>query len=145
MEWEILHQVSHPLIVKGHQKLEDQENSYIVLDKIDGTDLFHLMRKRRLRPPEINFVVSQVVLVLQYLHSRNIAFRDIKPENIMVERTGYIKLIDFGLSKQLTKQRTYSFCGSPEYMAPEVIRKEGHSLSVDWWGLGVLIYELYCG
>jgi serine/threonine protein kinase len=103
------------------------------------------MRKRRLRQNEITFYAAELLVILDMLHCKNVVYRDLKPENVMVCETGHLKLIDFGLSKILQEDRTYTLCGSPEYMAPEVLTKQGYSFSVDYWALGVLIYELYCG
>lgn len=84
------------------------------------------------------------MLGLKYLHEQDIIYRDLKPENVVIDATGYIKLTDFGLSKlDITQDiKTYSICGTPEYLAPEILRKEGHNKTVDWWTLGCIIYEM---
>jgi protein kinase A len=81
----------------------------------------------------------------EYLHSKNIIFRDLKPENLLVANDGYLKLTDFGFAKILNEGRTFTICGTPEYIAPEVILNQGHGKAVDWWTLGVLIYEMHAG
>ena len=84
--------------------------------------------------------------IFEYLHSLNIVYRDLKPENILINTNGYLKLADFGLAKRLEKRgTTYTLCGTPEYIAPEVILSGGHSFSVDWWTVGILIYEMLVG
>lgn len=145
VETEILSMFSHPLIISSYGDLEDKDSVYILLEYISTGDLFHIMRKRRLRQNEIMFYAAELLVILDMLHCKNVVYRDLKPENVMVCETGHLKLIDFGLSKIMQEDRTYTICGSPEYMAPEVLTKQGYSYSVDYWALGVLIYELYCG
>jgi serine/threonine protein kinase len=95
----------------------------------------------------IAFYAAEIIVALEHIHSLGIVYRDMKPENILVCQDGHIKLTDFGLSK-ITKAQgdlTFTVCGTPEYVAPEVIRNEGHSNNIDWWSLGVLLYEMYTG
>jgi protein kinase A len=82
--------------------------------------------------------------VFEYLHAKNIVYRDLKPENIMIADDGYLKLIDYGFAKVVTK-RTYTICGTPEYIAPEILLNSGHSKPVDWWTFGILVYEMHAG
>lgn len=92
------------------------------------------------------FYSAQIVVCFEYLHSRDKLFRDLKPENILVGTDGYIKLADFGFIKDLkAHERTFTFCGTPEYIAPEIITNQGYSHSVDWYALGIMIYELMYG
>lgn len=92
------------------------------------------------------FYAAQVVMTYSYLHGKDCIYRDMKPENILMNNDGYIKLADFGFIKKLAKwDRTYTFCGTPEYMAPEIITNQGYSHAIDWYALGILLYELIYG
>jgi protein kinase A len=90
------------------------------------------------------FYAAQVCLMFEYLHSKNIIYRDLKPENILIDKTGYLKLTDFGFAKYC-EGRTYTLCGTPEYLAPEILLNKGHGKPVDWWTFGVLLYEMNAG
>lgn len=90
------------------------------------------------------FYGAQIASVFEYLHSKDIVYRDLKPENIMIGVDGYLKLIDYGFAK-VVKKRTYTICGTPEYIAPEILLNRGHSKPVDWWTFGVLVYEMHAG
>jgi serine/threonine protein kinase len=90
------------------------------------------------------FYGAQILCIFEYLHGKDIIYRDLKPENIMIGDDGYLKLIDFGFAK-VVRKRTYTICGTPEYIAPEILLNQGHSKPVDWWTLGILIYEMLAG
>lgn len=101
---------------------------------------------RKLEPEYARFYVGQVLICLEYLHSNGFIYRDLKPENVLLHRNGYIKLADFGFLKELRpEERTWTFCGTPEYIAPEIILNKGYSHAVDYYALGIFTYELLCG
>jgi len=104
----------------------------------------HLKREKRFSEERAKFYAAQIVLALECLHEHNTIYRDLKPENILLDKNGYLKITDFGLSKR-GDRKTYTFCGTPEYLAPEIITGVGHDKAVDWWSLGTLLYEMLSG
>jgi len=112
-----------------------------------GGELFqHLKKERRFPEERVKFYGAQIALGLGHLHSKKIIYRDMKPENVLMDEDGYISLTDFGMAKVIKPDvMANSFCGTPEYLAPEIIIGEGHATEVDWWGLGILMYELMIG
>jgi serine/threonine protein kinase len=140
----ILLQVSHPFIVQMQFVFQREFRVYFVLDYLAGGELFHYMHKeRRFEESKVVFYVLQIALALDHLHKSKILYRDLKPENILVDTDGYLKLSDFGLAKQAIESNT--FCGTPEYISPEMLAGKGHSYTADWWALGVLTYEMLTG
>lgn len=119
------------------------------MEYIEGEDLFDTMTKMiSLSEENTKFLVSQILCVLEHLHSSKIIYRDLKPENIMMCTDGYLKLVDMGTAKKLKIERRYrtnTIIGTPHYMAPEIITGKGYSFHVDLWSLGVIMYELLCG
>lgn len=139
----------HPFIVQlRHQNCYmDQSYLYLAMEYVPGGDLFsYLQTEVSLGENEMRFFASQVLLVFEYLHSRAIIYRDLKPENLAINADGYIKVIDFGFAKHVPKEsRTNTACGTYEYMAPEILRQELYGKAVDWWAFGILIYEMSHG
>ncbi|PSR94040.1 camp-dependent protein kinase catalytic subunit [Coniella lustricola] len=152
-ERSILGEVSgHPFITNLLTSFSDSDFLYLLLDYVPGGELFSYLRKfRRFDEGMARFYAAEIVLVLEYLHEQQggVAYRDLKPENLLLDAEGHIKLVDFGFAKRLGGKdgstETYTLCGTPEYLAPEVIHNKGHTTAVDWWALGILIYEFLTG
>lgn len=141
----VLFSLDHPFIVKMKGFAQDQRFIFIAMEYVPGGELFrHLRREGTFNRPQATFYAAQVTMIWEYLHSQSVIYRDLKPENLLIDRQGYLKLIDFGYAKVVTT-RTLTLCGTPEYMAPEVILNKGHSKAVDWWALGILLYEMLAG
>jgi serine/threonine protein kinase len=137
---------NHPFIIKLFTTLQDNKYIYFVTELLHGGELFTYLRDtKRIPEQSARFYASSVIVAFQALHLKSIAYRDLKPENIVMTSTGYVKLIDLGLAKQVLSRKTYTLCGTPDYLAPEIILNEGHDISVDYWALGVLIYEMVVG
>jgi serine/threonine protein kinase len=144
-EKNILSSLDHPFIMKLFATFADTRNLYMCFEFIPGGEMFAYLRTaRRFNVNTARFYAAEIVAVLEYLHSRSIVYRDLKPENVLLDQDGHIKLVDFGFAKIVT-DRTWTLCGTPEYMAPEIIQTKGHNKAVDWWSLGVLIYEMLVG
>lgn len=117
----------------------------MVMEYVAGGEFYTRLRsEKRLDSATSKFYAAQVVLFLEYLHVQDVCYRDLKPENILLDRLGYIKMADFGLSKKVAF-KTYTMCGTSEYMAPEIILGGGHGKGVDWWAFGILCYEMLVG
>lgn len=146
-ERKILADVGHAFIVKLHYAFQTPGKLYLILDFLRGGDLFTRLSKEVMFTEEdVKFYLAELALALNHLHSLGIIYRDLKPENILLDENGHIALTDFGLSKQpLDGSKTYSFCGTVEYMAPEIVNRKGHDFAADWWSFGVLMYEMLTG
>ncbi|XP_051870058.1 ribosomal protein S6 kinase alpha-3 isoform X2 [Pristis pectinata] len=148
MERDILVEVNHPFIVKLHYAFQTEGKLYLLLDFLRGGDLFTRLSKEVMFTEEdVKFYLAELALALDHLHGLGIIYRDLKPENILLDEEGHIKLTDFGLSKESIdhEKKAYSFCGTVEYMAPEVVNRRGHTQSADWWSFGVLMFEMLTG
>ncbi len=145
LERSILLKIDHPFIVKLVKSLKDEKNIYFLMEYIKGKELFDVIRDIGLLSKiQTQFYGASLMLSVDYLHERKCIFRDIKPENVIVNQSGYIKLIDFGTSKEII-DRTNTIIGTPHYMAPEVILGEGYSFQVDIWSIAICMYEFICG
>ncbi|KAF2150659.1 protein kinase A [Myriangium duriaei CBS 260.36] len=144
-ERRMLQKVKHPFLITLWGTFQDSKNLYMVMDFIEGGELFSLLRKSQRFPnPVAKFYAAEVTLALDYLHSHNIIYRDLKPENLLLDRHGHLKITDFGFAKEVP-DITWTLCGTPDYLAPEVVSSKGYNKSVDWWSLGILIFEMLCG
>ncbi|KAH8352366.1 hypothetical protein KR084_003643 [Drosophila pseudotakahashii] len=146
-EKEIMGEANCQFIVKLFKTFKDKKYLYMLMESCLGGELWTILRdKGNFDDSTTRFYTACVVEAFDYLHSRNIIYRDLKPENLLLNERGYVKLVDFGFAKKLqTGRKTWTFCGTPEYVAPEVILNRGHDISADYWSLGVLMFELLTG
>jgi len=146
-EKSILQKIQHPFIVRLHFAFQTKDKLYMILDYINGGELFyHLKKEGRFPENRVRFYAAEIVCAMAHLHSLQIVYRDLKPENILIDMEGHICITDFGLSKEINPEEgTHTFCGTPEYLAPEVLKGQGHGVAVDWWSLGTLVYEMLTG
>jgi len=141
----ILLTLKHPFIVNMYGCFHDSRYLYLLLEYVVGGEFFtHLRKAGRFDNDTSRFYAAQISSIFEYCHSKNIIYRDLKPENILLNIDGYLKLTDFGFAKVI-EYRTYTLCGTPEYIAPEVLLNKGHGKPVDWWTLGILVYEMIVG
>jgi len=147
LEKNILQSIDHQFLVGLVFCFQTEDRIYFVMPFLRGGELFQHLRKFRIFDEDkVRFYAVQIALALDHLHSHKIIYRDLKPENILLDEQGYLKLADFGMAKRLNPdEKAMSFCGTPEYLAPEIITGEGHNKSADWWSFGILIYEMLCG
>lgn len=144
-EISILNMIDHPFLVKMVGISQNERYIYIALEYVQGGELFTYLRTMQsLKSEETIFFSAQVISMFEYLHSKNVVYRDLKPENLLIDAQGYLRLTDFGFAK-IIDGRTYTLCGTPEYLAPEILLQKGHGKPVDWWCLGILIYEMLVG
>ncbi|XP_055362597.1 cGMP-dependent protein kinase 2 isoform X2 [Betta splendens] len=146
-EKKILKAIQCDFIVRLHAAFKDTRYIYMVMEFCSGGEIWTKLKEvGRFDEPIAVFCAACVVEAYSYLHKKNIMYRDLKPENLMMDVKGYIKLIDFGFAKELVRgEKTYSFVGTPEYIAPEIIKNQGHDFAVDFWSLGILIFEMLAG
>ncbi|KAF8229706.1 AGC/Akt protein kinase [Tricholoma matsutake] len=144
----VLAQVNNPFIVPLKFSFQSEQKLYLVLAFVNGGELFHhLQREQRFNEERSRFYSAELLLALEHLHELDVVYRDLKPENILLDYTGHIALCDFGLCKLNMKanEKTNTFCGTPEYLAPEILNGHGYDKTIDWWTLGVLLYEMLAG
>ncbi|KDO34603.1 AGC/PKA protein kinase [Saprolegnia parasitica CBS 223.65] len=141
----ILMCLDHPFIVNLAGTFQDAKCLYMVLEYVIGGEFFtHLRKAGRFDFNTTKFYATQVVSIFEYLHSQDFIYRDLKPENLLLDHEGFLKITDFGFAKRVAF-KTYTLCGTPEYIAPEVLLNKGHGKGVDWWTMGILIYEMLAG
>ncbi|KAH7481766.1 hypothetical protein PRIC1_014864 [Phytophthora ramorum] len=150
-ERSILQSIKHPYLTSLTYAFQTPDKLYLVMDYCGGGELFFWLKKdRRFSQQKARLFAAEIILALQELHKHDIIYRDLKPENILLDLEGHIRLTDFGLSKEAVTGAgatggTKTFCGTPEYLAPEILENKGHGKGVDWWSLGTLIYEMLTG
>lgn len=143
-EKNILMKLNTPFCLDLHTTFKDDMYVYLLTEPYMGGDMFKLMHERGPFSDAVSrFYVACVVEAFAYLHKLSICYRDLKPENLMINQNGYVVVVDMGFCKEVPNgKKTYTFCGTPEYIAPEIIQQVGHNYAVDYWSLGVLVYEL---
>jgi CRP-like cAMP-binding protein len=142
----ILMQANHPFVLQLIQTFKNRDCLFMLLELVQGGELFSLLHNQggKIESKKAQFYAACVLSVLSFLHEKSILYRDLKPENLLIDAQGYIKVVDFGFAK-IVKDRTFTLCGTPEYLAPELVLGKGHNKGVDYWALGVLIYEMLNG
>ena len=148
-ERKILEKIDYPFISKLYYAFQNEKKLFMITEYMPGGEMFyHLHMNDHFNENKARFYIAEIVLAINHLHKNNILYRDLKPENILLDELGHIKLTDFGLSKimnNIEKDRTYTVCGTPIYVAPEVLTGQGYNKLVDWWSVGVLLYEFLAG
>ncbi|CAG9318422.1 unnamed protein product [Blepharisma stoltei] len=144
-EFSILRTIRHPFLVNLIGFTQDDRYLYLALEFVAGGELFSYLRTiGKLDNNHARLYAAQITTMFEYMHAQNIIYRDLKPENLLIGHDGYLKLTDFGFAK-VVEGRTYTLCGTPEYLAPEILLNKGHGKPVDWWTLGIIIYEMLAG
>merc|ERR1711972_512971 len=141
-EKKVMSMLDNPFLVNLRATYKDEYRVYFLLEACLGGELFTILRKMRsFDEATARFYCSCVVEAFDYMHQRDIIYRDLKPENLVLTNTGYLKVTDFGFAK-IVPNKTFTLCGTPDYLAPEIVTGQGHGKGVDWWTLGILIYEM---
>jgi len=144
-EKRVLEQMEHPFIVSLHETYADEKNLFLLLSVAMGGDLYRLIEKLgQVHEKIARFYAGSLTLALAHIHSHEIIYRDLKPENVLLDAQGYVKLCDFGFAKKVS-DRTYTRCGTPDYTAPEMLLNQGVNQACDWWALGILLFEMLTG
>ena len=144
-ERNLMTQINFPFIVSVKFAFQTESKLFLVQEFIQGGDLFfHMHSCKKFSNEKAKFYTVEIILAIEYLHNNNMIYRDLKPENILIGNDGHIKLTDFGLSKMVESinNKSYTICGTIQYLAPEIMGGEGYDASVDWWSLGVMLYEM---
>jgi len=148
-ERSILQRIRHPFLVNLYYSFQTEDKLFLVMDFVNGGELFfHLQQEDRFSEERACFYAAEILLGLEHLHEHGIVYRDLKLENLLLTPDGHIKITDFGLSKEgmhTDTSSTGTFCGTPEYMAPEMLQGKGYTTAVDWWSFGALLYEMISG
>ena len=147
-ERNLLTQINFPFIVEVKFAFQTDSKLFLVQEFIQGGDLFfHIHSGQKFSTQKTKFYLVEIILAIDFLHKNNMIYRDLKPENILIDSKGHIKLTDFGLSKIVTniEEKSFTICGTLQYIAPEIISGEGYNESVDWWSLGIIMYEMLTG
>jgi len=148
LEKDILYNIEHPFIVGMDYVFQNAQRIFFIMEFVQGGELFrHLVKQRRFPESQAKFMIAQIAIAIQHLHDKKIIYRDLKPENVLFNTDGYLLLADFGLATKVDKKTglAMSFCGTAEYLAPEMILHKGHDHTVDIWTLGTLLYEILVG
>lgn len=146
-EKQMMVESDHPFVLKLYRTYQDANSLMMLLEIVPGGELFTYLQtlpNQHVSTKHARFISLCVVAVFDYIHSKGICYRDLKPENLMIDGEGYIKMVDFGFAK-VVKDKTFTLCGTPEYMAPEIILRKGHAKGVDYWATGILIWECETG
>eukprot|EP00944_MAST-04C_sp_MAST-4C-sp1_P000700 g700.t1 len=144
-EKSVMEMLNHPFLLKLHNSYQDDRYLYLLIELCQGGELFAYLRERgNFTEQQAKFYAAGVTLGFQDMHQLNICYRDLKPENLLLDSNGFLKICDFGLAK-VVNDKTFTLCGTPDYLAPEIITSKGHNKSCDYWALGILIYEMTVG
>jgi len=142
-EKKVMQNMEHPFLIQLFNTYKDKDRLYFLLELCLGGELFTVLREKTLFDEDTaRFYAASVILAFEYMHDMNIIYRDLKPENLLLDKDGFLKVTDFGFAKDISSGRTWTLCGTPDYLAPEIVAGKGHGKGVDWWTLGIFIYEM---
>ena len=145
-ELKLLTELRHPFMVNIFCAFHEREHLYLVMDLLVGGDLrYHLSRRRRFKEAEVKFFLGCIIVGLEYLHYHKVIHRDLKPENLILDKKGYLRITDFGIGRYVKLDNRSDTSGTPGYMAPEVMLKQDHTYTVDYYALGIIAYEFMLG
>ena len=146
-EKDIMMECHSPFLVNLVACFKDSTQLFMLMEAVMGGELFTYLQSldEPISESEARFYAGCVILAFEYLQDRHLLYRDLKPENLLIDRDGYIKVADFGFAKELAGGKTYTMCGTPDYLAPELVQQTGHNKAADWWAFGVLLYEMVTG